>query len=163
MKKNLPSIRSILLTTDLSTDAASAYEMAASLMHAYSCPLILLSCIDTSPQYSEASLGTLEAPTLIPPQAFTEAYADVEQSLKECVSAYFDPSNTSYHIIQAPVPVKHSIVTYISEAQPDIVIMSSHGRSGISRALLGSVTEHVLRHCKRPVLVVPTSSSSSKG
>jgi nucleotide-binding universal stress UspA family protein len=100
-------------------------------------------------------LGTLEAPALIPPQALTEAYSDVEQSLKECISSYFDPLHTSYHIVQAPVAVKHSIVTYIVESQPDLVVMSSHGRSGISRALLGSVTEHVLRHCKRPVLVVP--------
>jgi nucleotide-binding universal stress UspA family protein len=155
MKLNLPIIRSILLTTDLSTDAARAHDMAASLMQAYGCKLTLLSCIDTSPQYSEASLGTLEAPALIPPQALTEAYSDVEQSLKECISSYFDPLHTSYHIVQAPVAVKHSIVTYIVESQPDLVVMSSHGRSGISRALLGSVTEHVLRHCKRPVLVVP--------
>jgi nucleotide-binding universal stress UspA family protein len=157
MLNDIPTIRSILLTTDLSTDAARAYRMAASLMRAYKCRLTLLSCVDTSPQYSEASLGTLEAPSLMPPQALTEAYADVEQSLKECISAYFEPSDTTYHILQAPMSVKHSIVHYIAESKPDIVVMSSHGRSGIARALLGSVTEHVLRHAKTPVVVVPAS------
>lgn len=36
----------------------------------------------------------------------------------------------------------------------DIVCVASHGRTGVSRVLFGSVTEDVLRHCKRPVLVV---------
>jgi nucleotide-binding universal stress UspA family protein len=35
----------------------------------------------------------------------------------------------------------------------DLVVMGTHGRTGITRALLGSVTERVLRHCKTPVLV----------
>ncbi|MFZ5480662.1 MAG: universal stress protein [Myxococcota bacterium] len=35
----------------------------------------------------------------------------------------------------------------------DLVVMGTHGRTGIKRALLGSVTERVLRHCKVPILV----------
>lgn len=155
MVKNFPSIHSIVLTTDLSTDSATAYGLAASLAQKYSCSLTILSCIDTSPQYSEASLGTLEAPSIIPPQVTKNLYADVENALRECIAEHFDSACTSYHILQAPVPVKHSIVTYLGEKKPDLLIMSSHGRSGISRALLGSVTEHVMRHCGRPVLVVP--------
>jgi nucleotide-binding universal stress UspA family protein len=156
MAKNRVSIRSILLTTDLSTDAASAYDLAASLMEAYRSSLTLLTCIDTSPQYSETNLGILEAPPTIAPQYITAAYADIESALKESLAEYFDPTHTSYRIIQAPIPVQHSITNFVFETAPDMVIMSSHGRTGISRALLGSVTEHVLRHCKRPVLVVPS-------
>lgn len=155
MNETIPSIRSIVLTTDLSIDSASAYGLAASLTKMYSSSLTILTCIDTSPQYSEASLGTLEAPAIIPPQALTNTYADVECALRECIVEHFDATHTNYHILQAPVPVKHSIVTYLDQKKPDLLVMSSHGRSGISRVLLGSVTEHVLRHCGRPVLVVP--------
>ncbi|MFC6737062.1 universal stress protein, partial [Halolamina salina] len=42
----------------------------------------------------------------------------------------------------------------IDELGADLVVMGSHGRSGISRALLGSVAEKVLRKTKIPVLVV---------
>jgi nucleotide-binding universal stress UspA family protein len=35
----------------------------------------------------------------------------------------------------------------------DLVIMGSHGRTGIRRVLLGSVAEKVVRHARRPVLV----------
>jgi nucleotide-binding universal stress UspA family protein len=37
--------------------------------------------------------------------------------------------------------------------------MASHGRSGVSRVLLGSVAERVLRHAKCPVLIVPVPRS----
>jgi nucleotide-binding universal stress UspA family protein len=155
MKPNIPTIRSIVLTTDLSTSAENAYGMAASLMRAYGCALTLLTCVDTSPQYSEASLGSLEAPIVIPPQALAENFTDLERSLKESLSAHFESSLATYHIVQAPVAVGHSIVTYLSASNPDLIVMSSHGRSGLARAFLGSVTEYVLRHCKLPVLVVP--------
>jgi nucleotide-binding universal stress UspA family protein len=155
MVAELQRINSILVTTDLSPEAQCAFGMAASLMQAYGCSLTLLTCINTSPQYSEASLGAFEAPIALSPQTVTDTYNELEQSLKESLSDYFKSSRANYHIIQAPVAVEHSIVTYITDNEPGLVVMSSHGRSGIRRAFLGSVTEYVLRHCKVPVLVVP--------
>jgi nucleotide-binding universal stress UspA family protein len=38
----------------------------------------------------------------------------------------------------------------------DIIVMGSHGRTGIKRLLMGSVAENVLRHSKCPVLVIPS-------
>jgi nucleotide-binding universal stress UspA family protein len=46
------------------------------------------------------------------------------------------------------------IVRHAREEGYDALVLGSHGRSGLSRALLGSVAEHVLRHAGRPVLVV---------
>jgi nucleotide-binding universal stress UspA family protein len=39
----------------------------------------------------------------------------------------------------------------------DMIVMSTHGRSGIDRVLLGSVTEHVIRHAGCPVLAIHPS------
>ncbi|MFO0416403.1 MAG: universal stress protein, partial [Pseudomonadota bacterium] len=61
----------------------------------------------------------------------------------------------THEVCEAPTGVQHTITNYIANNQIDLIVMSSHGRSGIARALLGSVTEYVLRHCKKPVLVVP--------
>lgn len=46
------------------------------------------------------------------------------------------------------------IVRFTKEQKIDLVIMSTHGRSGLGRALLGSVTDYVIRHASCPVLVV---------
>ena len=43
----------------------------------------------------------------------------------------------------------------------DSIVLGSHGKGGAYRALLGSVSEEVVRHAHRPVLVVPSSKEAS--
>ena len=52
-----------------------------------------------------------------------------------------------------------AIVKAIERLAPDLVVMSSHGRSGIGRALYGSVAEAVMRASSKPVLIVPAAAS----
>ena len=55
-------------------------------------------------------------------------------------------------------PVPREIV---AAAQPgDLIVMASHGRSGVTRWLLGSVAEEVLRHATVPVLLVRAGAES---
>lgn len=49
-----------------------------------------------------------------------------------------------------------SLTRYAAERNADLLVMTTHGRSGIKRAFLGSVTEQVLRDAETPVLVVPS-------
>ena len=44
--------------------------------------------------------------------------------------------------------------------EADLVVMSTHGRSGLDRWALGSVAEKVLRHCGRPILLVRVHCSA---
>jgi len=48
----------------------------------------------------------------------------------------------------------HEIADYAQEQQADLVIMPSHGRTGIRRLLIGSVAERVVRLAHCPVLVL---------
>jgi nucleotide-binding universal stress UspA family protein len=48
-----------------------------------------------------------------------------------------------------------AIVDCAENERIDLIVMSSHGRSGVSRMLIGSVTDKVLRAASCPVLVVP--------
>ncbi|MFB0559201.1 MAG: universal stress protein [Dehalococcoidales bacterium] len=47
------------------------------------------------------------------------------------------------------------ILDYADQNKADLIIMSTHGRSGVTRWVFGSVADRVLRHSKVPVLVVP--------
>jgi nucleotide-binding universal stress UspA family protein len=51
-------------------------------------------------------------------------------------------------------PVLSTLTDYIADIGADLVIMTTHGRSGIRRAWLGSVTDHLIRTSKVPVLCV---------
>ena len=47
-----------------------------------------------------------------------------------------------------------AILDYATDNGMDLVVMATHGRRGLDRFLLGSVTEHVIRHATVPVLTV---------
>jgi nucleotide-binding universal stress UspA family protein len=59
---------------------------------------------------------------------------------------------------------KSEILDFAAQWQPDLIILGSHGRTGIKRFLLGSVSDGVSRHAGCSVLIVrlPTAPSTSK-
>jgi nucleotide-binding universal stress UspA family protein len=52
------------------------------------------------------------------------------------------------------------IVEYARKRAADMIVVGSHGRHGLSHALMGSVAEKVVRHAPCPVLVVPPADES---
>jgi nucleotide-binding universal stress UspA family protein len=68
--------------------------------------------------------------------------------------------------VNAKVAVAHGkaadeILDYSSENNIDLIIMSTHGRSGIARWAMGSVADKVARHARAPVLIIPPQGSRS--
>ncbi len=55
-----------------------------------------------------------------------------------------------------------SIVDYANSNACDLIVMGSHGRGGIQRALIGSIAEGVLRHASIPVMVIRWSERHEK-
>ena len=51
-----------------------------------------------------------------------------------------------------------AIIATATDRRCDLIVMASHGRSGLSAVVLGSVTNKVLTYTKTPVLVVPSRS-----
>jgi len=56
----------------------------------------------------------------------------------------------------------HEIVKFAEENDIDLIVMGTLGATGIQRFLLGSVTENVIRHSKKPVLVVRGETAEKK-
>ena len=59
---------------------------------------------------------------------------------------------TSFLIRQGPVA--ETILKVASQSQADVIVLSTHGRSGVKRWLLGSVADRVVTHSEVPVMVV---------
>lgn len=53
-----------------------------------------------------------------------------------------------------------AIIGCSKEFGADLIVLGTHGRTGLDRLLMGSVAEHVVRHAEVPVLVVPAKSES---
>jgi universal stress protein A len=51
------------------------------------------------------------------------------------------------------------IVAAAGKGKSNLIVLGTHGRSGLSHLLMGSVSERVVRHAQCPVVVVPTRKS----
>lgn len=57
-------------------------------------------------------------------------------------------------VVEAGASAADAIVRAVEEARGDLVVMGTHGRTGLRRAILGSVAERVVRTAEVPVVVV---------
>lgn len=88
-------------------------------------------------------------------------YAEIEDSILEGTREYLEDVKTRFG--EAGVPLEaahasgeaaHEILEFAQQQEVDLIVMSTHGRSGFQRWLFGSVAEKVLRHSPCPVLAV---------
>ena len=56
-----------------------------------------------------------------------------------------------------------AIVSAAAQHACDVIVMATHGRTGLPRLLLGSVAEYVLRHAPCPILLVPATTRRRSG
>lgn len=55
-----------------------------------------------------------------------------------------------------------TILAYADDIEADVIVMGTHGRTGLNRYLLGSVTEKVVRSSDRPVVTVPITEEAAE-
>jgi len=55
-------------------------------------------------------------------------------------------------------PTAEGIISCGKEYGADLIVLGTHNRTGFDRLIMGSVSEHVVRHSEIPVLVVPLGS-----
>lgn len=135
----------------LAEEALPAAEELARLTHA---PMLLLRVVDFTrlEQYGPYGLA-LEYASVEPVLAAERAEA---VRYLEDVQRQLTTKGLSVAFAVRSGPVARELV---AATQPgDVVVMASHGRGGLSRWLLGSVAEDVVRHAPVPVMIVRASA-----
>lgn len=145
----------ILVPLDGSGRAERAIPVAAKLAYASGATITLLRVIDTSPASSPSAAAK---PILI--QTVSETDIRMAQSYLDSIVA----SDTLAHIhveTQAIAGlIAPTILTEAATRQIDIIVLCSHGLTGISRWALGSVAEKVARYGGTPTLVLREAGST---
>lgn len=93
----------------------------------------------------------------IEPGMVHETFDDVSRRQnmeKEFHRRFGDSKYHGVHFVTEFGDPGHEIVTYAEEIGADLIIMPSHGRTGLKRLLIGSVAERVVRLAHCPVLVL---------
>lgn len=141
-------IQKILLPTDLSSEGERAFTAVEELARSVKAEVVLLHVIENAGAHPLGEKRT--APTLL--AGTREEQARVEALLEARRKAF--AAKTTVAIVIAP-SVAHAITDYAAQNGVSVIALSSHGRSGFRRLVMGSVAEAVVRSARVPVLVFP--------
>ena len=133
----------ILFPTDGSETAAAAFEYALEIAATHDATVYVLNVIDlpfdTPSQIRDELVETLER--------------EGKEIVEEGVARASERGVSAVAEVRRGVP-HENIVEYASEEDVDLLVVPTHGRDGIERFLLGSVTERVVNTASVPVLAV---------
>lgn len=93
---------------------------------------------------------------MVGPEVFGElpTRGDYEEVLREFLEGFEGGDRVAVRVVPFADPAA-TIVEVSRKEKPDLIVMATHARRGLSRALLGSVSEKVVRHADAPILVMP--------
>lgn len=143
------AIKNILLPTDFSKTSMTAAPYAIELAEKYGAQIHLMHVQEKEPPIM--AIRSLDVSSeKIAKMLDEEAFSAMTKAVEQLTAKGF--KNV------APVIKKgidyQEIVNYCSKVPVDLVVIATHGRTGILHTLLGSVAEKVIRYCKSPVLVI---------
>ncbi|MBI4201846.1 MAG: universal stress protein [Chloroflexi bacterium] len=147
-----PRLATAIAPVDGSELAEQALPVARELAKALSLSLVLVRAVPLPVLISDAQYGA----------ALGNYYQDVLDMNQQQAEEYMDRATAAQKaagienvngIVSIGSPTR-VILDVISEMPGSITIMTSHGRSGPSRWVLGSVADHIIRASDRPVLLV---------
>jgi universal stress protein A len=141
-------LQKILLPTDFSTYSAAATKYACELATKFDAELHLLHTLEThlasTPNFG---LG-LDLPKYV-----SESKAAADKSLAGVLDPKWSASRTIVMAIVEGSP-KAEIIAYARKHNIDLIVLATHGRSGLAHVLMGSVAESIVRTAPCPVLTV---------
>jgi nucleotide-binding universal stress UspA family protein len=145
------AVRRILVPVDFSDAAETAVAHANEIAQTYGAEIDLLHVIEEVVYPSAYGVE-------MPPISSDAVGARVEESLGTIARDEIGHEHVQISATIGYAPL--SILDYVEENDVDLVVIATHGRTGLDRVLLGSVTERVLRQSPVPVFVVPPDGKS---
>jgi nucleotide-binding universal stress UspA family protein len=141
------TLRNVLVATDFSEPSCVALEHGKELARRYGAALHVLHVIRQIPTYYGSDVGLAVAGI----EAKLEASAQRELELAVGDNDRGLTIRTS--TLRAP-NVAHAINGYAKAHEVDLIVVGTHGRGAVSRFLVGSVAERIIRTAPSPVLAV---------
>lgn len=146
-------ITNVLMPTDFSSCSRAAFPFACKLARESEAKLHLLHVIEPP------------APALLPDGAFVPPMLDTQEDIEEIKGELHrwlrseDAANIGSEAdVRTGLPLAE-ILSFATEHHCDLIVLGTHGRTGMAHLLIGSVAENVVRKAKCPVLTVPEKTA----
>lgn len=141
-------IKRILLPTDFSDYSATATKYACELATRFDAELHLLHTLDVHLASTPGFGMGLALPTYL-----QESRAAAEKALAGVLDPQWAAGRKVVRAVAEGSP-KVEVVRYARSHDIDVIVLATHGRSGLAHVIIGSVAENVVRTAPCPVLTV---------
>lgn len=145
----------IVCATDFSEPAEAAWRAAQDLARTHDADLVLVHAFVDLPTYPEVAIGQVHV-------VWEEQRRWVQQQLDERVAAARSRGIRARASVVTGSAAE-AVVDAAARERADLVVVGTHGRTGIERLMLGSVAERIVRTAACPVLVIrPTEAREAR-
>lgn len=149
-------MKRILATTDLSQDSEKALPTAAKTAKLLGAEVVLLAVVE---DVTKSALAfSMDYPIHPDPSLQKQIIEKLKKDLEVLKAKHFAEVSCKTLVVETLGGVSEEIIAVADKEKVDLILMGSHGRSSLSKLLLGSVTERVLHYAKCPVMVVPRAA-----
>ena len=142
------NLKKILVTTDLSEHSLAAFEHGFSLGLLYASRVYVLYVVDNAPPLF--TLYGLEGDVQLHAARVEEAGA---RKLDQFITNHIGAEKKVVPVVRSGMP-EYEIMRFAEEEGIDLIVMATHGWTGLRHILMGSVAEKVVRRSTVPVLTV---------
>lgn len=146
----MPHVKRILCSVDLSEHSERVVSWAMDIAREYSCSVVLVSVVEDFFPYTQLYKSLQDV-------GVAKAMDDVRAEISRELDGFAAEHREAGISVETGVRTGHpdrEIVKAAEESGADLIVIGSHGRTGVEHALLGSVAEKVLRKAHCPVLTV---------
>ncbi len=141
-------VRKILAPVDFSDVSKEALEAATGLAKQLGARMVVLHAVE--PVYFA---GTMFGPEINVPQLVEEQRRAAASAIDDIVARLKKKEIGAVGMVETGVP--HDVILRVAdEKKCDLIVVGTHGRSGVTHFLLGSVAEKVVRAAKCPVMTL---------
>ncbi len=144
------NIKNIVFATDFSDNSILAFNSAKSLAVEHNAKLLILfvqkDTEDTRFHYSIARL--------LPEETKDIAEKNIEEHFSHFIEKNGSDFKSYEKIVRHGKPFVE-IIKLSEERSADLIVVGSHGRTGIEHVMIGSTSERLVRRSKIPVLIIP--------
>jgi len=144
-------VKKILVTTDLSEESSSAMEYAAWFASKENSAVTLLYCVDNIPT---VAFHTVD---LTFDKFRTELLKQEQRRLNAYAESLYRTTKLQCDVVMVEGNASRMIIEYAEKHKFDLIVMNTNGRTGIQHAVLGSISEKVVRYAPCPVVTIRSS------
>ncbi len=140
--------KNILVPFDLSSPAHHAFKVALDMAQKYDSKITLITCVEEDIWHHKFYDSRIYSELLKKKKKIAKKYVEKLEVLANKAGV-----NIKFQILKSTSVVK-DITAFAKSKKIDLIVMSSHGRTGWDKLILGSVANGVIQRTRCPVLLI---------